>query len=166
MEYGQFRAVSRRDMKPCLSHQSEKPDRLQGYGLTAGIRTGDDEQCKAFPERYRDWDDSLLIKQWMAAFPYVDAAFLIEHRTASFHCECEGSPGKYKVQIRHGAVICTDFFDILRSLFAQPREDHLDLLLLFGIQLFQVVVQFYNCHWFNEQGGAGRRLVMDQALYL
>ena len=85
MEYGQFRSVSRRDLKPCLSHQSEKSDCLQGYGLAACIGAGDDEQCKIFPERYRDGNDSFLIKQRMPAFPYVDAALLVEYRTASFH---------------------------------------------------------------------------------
>ena len=102
----------------------------------------------------------------MAPFADEDPPVPVQDRTAAPHGHGECSAGKDEVQFRQRAVVCADLFDILRSLFAQPGKDHLDLLLFLCKEFFQVVVQLYDSHRFNEQCGTGGGLVVDQSLNL
>ena len=165
IKYRQFRAVAGRDMQAGLAHQGQKPDGFQRYSLAPGVRTGHDQQIKIIAESYRDRDHAPLIKQRMPAFPDVDAAFPVQERTAPAHGQGQRAPGKDKVQVCKRPVVGMDLFDILRGLFAQTCQDHLDLFLFFCVELLQVIVQLHDCHRLNEQGGAGGRLVVDQPLH-
>ena len=51
MKYSQFTAVSGRNVKSGLSHQTEQADRFQRNSFTAGIWSGDDQQCELFSDR-------------------------------------------------------------------------------------------------------------------
>ena len=136
MEHCQLRAVACRDVEPCLPHQGEEPDGLKRHGLSSGIRAGDDQESKIFPQGHRDRDNGLLIQQRMPSLADPDASFFVKDRTASPHGEGQSAPCKNKIQIRKRPVVRADLFDILRCLLAEPGKDGLDLFLLFGVELF------------------------------
>ena len=81
MKKSQFTAVQSRDMKPGLSHQGKKPDCLEGYGLTAGVWTGDDKKIKGIAETDIDRDNFFLVDQRVAGFLEVDASFVVKDCT-------------------------------------------------------------------------------------
>ena len=153
-------------MKASLPHQCKKPHCLKRYGLTAGVRSGHDEQCEIFSQRHSDRNHFFLVKKWVTAFTDVDPSFCIEDRAAGAHGKRQSSAGKDKVEICHGPVVGADLLDVLRRVFAQTGEDYLDFFLLFGVKFLQVIVQFHDCHGFDKQSGASGRLIVDQSLYL
>ena len=80
MEYGKLGTVKSRDMKSCLSHESEESDCLERYGLTSGVRSGYNEKIEVFAEVYINRDDLLCVNERMAAFFDVDIAVFIHYR--------------------------------------------------------------------------------------
>ena len=136
MEHCQLRTVACRDVEPCLSHQSEEPDGLKRHSLSSGIRAGDDQESKIFPQGDCDRDNGLLIQQRMPSFADPDASLFVKDRTASPHGEGQSAPCKDKIQIRKRPVVRADLFDILRCLLTEAGKDRLDLLLLFGVEFF------------------------------
>ena len=65
-------------MQPCLPHETEKSDCLQGNGLTTGIWTGHDQQIKLFSESDRDRNDRLRIQQRVTSLTDMDFIFFVE----------------------------------------------------------------------------------------
>ena len=89
----------RRDMQTCLSHEGEQSECLQGYGLTTGIRTCDNEQGVCLTKPDIDRYNRVLLQQWMASLPDVDDAVGVEDRSCAVCSAGEFRLGKYKVQI-------------------------------------------------------------------
>ena len=166
MKNCKLRAVTGRDMQPCLPHETEKSDCLQGNGLTTGIWTGHDQQIKLFSESDRDRNDRLRIQQRVTSLTDMDFIFFVKNRTAGFHGQSQCTSCKNKVEIGQSTVIRPDFFNILGGFFTQTGKNDLDFFLFSGIKFLQVIIQFHDSHRFNKKRRTGRRLVMDQSLNL
>ena len=105
VKYGQLRTLEGGDMEPGLSHEREKPHRLQRDGLASGVGTGHNEQVEIFAQPYVDGHDLFRIQQRMPSVFDADIAPLIEHGTGGFHLFGKHGPGKNEVQIHQQAVI-------------------------------------------------------------
>ena len=117
MKYSQFTAVSGRNVKSGLSHQTEQADRFQRNSFTAGIWSGDDQQCEVLPKCHGDRNNFFRIEQWVTSLTDTDASLFIQKRPAGAHGHCQSTSCKNEVKIRQRTVIHTDFLDILCGFF-------------------------------------------------
>ena len=101
MKKCKFAAVKCRNMKPGLSHKSQKADCLEGYGFTTGIRTCDDKKIKCVTEPDVDWDHFLFGDEWMTGLFEIDASFIVKNRFAGIHIHGKCSSCKYKIKLYH-----------------------------------------------------------------
>ena len=160
---GKGAAVQSRNVKAGLSHQREQAYGLQRNGFTAGVWSGDDQQVKIFPEGDVDGNDLLFVDQRMAGFSQMDLPFRIEDRLISVLFHGERSAGENEIQSHHIFQIIAQGFQMFGNLLAQFGENDLDLFFLLQLQFADIIVQFYDSHRLDEDGGAGGRLVVDHA---
>ena len=153
-------------MQTGLSEQCKQSDGLQGDRFSSGIWSGDHEHREILSDADIDRDDLFRIKQWMAALFDSDAPFFIEIRFASLIVERELSTCKDEIQLRHEQDIVIDRVAVDSYLPAQIGEYDLNLFFFFDLQLTQIIVQLYDSHWFDEECGSGRGLIVDHAGYL
>ena len=86
MKYSQFTAVSGRNVKSGLSHQTEQADRFQRNSFTAGVWSGDDQQCEVFPKCHGDRNNFFRIEQWVTSNgtnPPIDPALAARRARAA-----------------------------------------------------------------------------------
>ena len=117
MKYSQFTAVSGRNVKSGLSHQTEQADRFQRNSFTTGVWTGYNQKLEIFAEHDIDWNHFFLIEQWVTSLTDTDASLFIQKRPAGAHGHCQSTSCKNEVKIRQRTVIHTDFLDILCGFF-------------------------------------------------
>ena len=91
----------------------------------------------------------------------MDFSLCIEDRLTCVHKNCKVSSCENEVQFRHDFIVGADGLCIFCDIGTQACKDYLYLFLLFAVKFFQVIIQFYNRHWFDEQGRARGRLIVD-----
>ena len=160
---GKRAAVQSRNVKAGLSHQREQTYGLQRNGFTAGVRSRDDQQVKILAQGNVDGNDLLFVNQRMAGFSQMDFPFRIEDRLIGVLFHGERSAGENEIQGHHIFQIIAQGFQMFGNLLAQFGENDLDLFFLLQLQFADIIVQFYDSHRLDEDGGAGGRLVVDHA---
>ena len=111
-EYGKLGAVKRRNVEPRLAHECEESYCLEGNGLAAGIRSGNDQEIESVSQSDRDRYDFLLLQKRMPSFPDMNTPFCVEQRHRGIHIQREASSCEDEVQFTKYAVVGTDLFDV------------------------------------------------------
>ena len=83
--------------------------------------------------------------------------------THGVHPVAQLAPGEDHVQVHQGVVVPLDVLPVGRRLGGELRQDPLDLLLLLGLELNELIVGLHHPHGLHEQRGAGGGDVVDQA---
>ena len=155
MKKSQFTAVQSRNMKPGLSHQSQKTDRFEETVLPPVFGSSDDKKGQKYlQDGYRS-EQLFLVDEWVAGLFEVDAAFIVKIGSLAFISMASAALAKIKSsctmisRLREiGITFCCD-------LFAEVCKDDFNLFLFLKLQFTHVVVQFYNRHWFDKKCGTG-----------
>ena len=163
LEQGNTAAVRSRYMQAGECHKFQKSCCLQGDCLSAGVRTCDDEKVKLFSQADIDRNDFFLVNQRVPCLSQIDNAVCVDDRLCAVHRECERGACKYKVELCHDFIVVSDLPAVFGEHFGEFCENDLDFLLLFDLQLTDVVVQLYYRSRFYEYRVARRAHVMDYA---
>ena len=100
-------------MKPGLSHQRQKSHGFQGYGLSAGVGAGDDQQMKFLSQMDIDGNYPVFVDQRVAALADVDITVRVEQGAGGLLIHGQRGPGKNEIQLREGFQIVLDGLPVL-----------------------------------------------------
>ena len=154
--------VRHRNVESTLGHQSQQTDGLQGDGLAAGVGAGDDQGIK-IPAQVQVVGHRLVgVQQGMAGLPQTDAT-ADDFGLAGPHPVGQLGPGEDHVQHDKQVVVLGDVLLVGGAVGGQLGQDPVNLLLLVGLELPQLVVGLHHPHGFDEEGSAGGGHVVDQA---
>ena len=157
-------AVRRRDVQPTLGHQGEQAQGFQGDGLAAGVGAGDDQGIERSAQGQVVAHGGLGVQQGVARPFQLNAA--AQHRFHGPHGGGQLGPGENAVQGHQSLVVVLNVRQMPGAVGGQLGQDPLDLLLLLGLELPQLVVGVYHPHGLDEEGAAGAGHVVNQAGYV
>ena len=163
LEDAHLAAVRHREHHARGRHERHEAEGLDGHGLTAGIRAGDDQRVEVIAEADVGLDDLSRVDQRVPGFPEVDDACIVQERSGGLHGVGHLSLGEDQVQVDAAFVALFRFVVDGARLVRQVREDLLDLLPLFAEQDTDLVVRLDDRHGLDEYGGTGVRRVLDDA---
>ncbi|MPM35278.1 hypothetical protein SDC9_81868 [bioreactor metagenome] len=161
-EHGEAAVVGRRDVKPALGHQHQQADGFEGDRLAAGVGSGDNQRVEGVSQRQVVCHRSLRVQQGMAGFSEGNAP-PGELRLGPVHPQGELGPRENTVQQNQQVVVEADVLLESGAVGGELGEDALDLLLLPGLELPQLVVGLHNAHGLDKEGAARPGHVVDQA---
>ena len=161
-EYRQARAGLGRHVEPGLVHQRQQPQRAQGDGLAAGVRTGDHQRRVAVAETEVDRHDPAAQPRMAGAEEHdvgpigrlrPDAVHLAPRRALAAQRSNRASAASVSRSATALAATSADSSSRIRSLLA-----------LGGLRLAPGVAQLDRDERLDEQGLAAARGVVDDAL--
>ena len=161
-EHRQVAAVVGGDMQAALVHGGKQADGLDGDGLAAGIGAGDHQGIKAVSQLQADGHGLGLIQQRVPG-PAQDNAPGLTGGALTVQFIAELGLGKDQIQPYQNLKVGRNIVPMLRAVGRQLRQDAVDLDLLLGGQLPQLVIGLDGGHGLNKQGSAGGRNIMHQA---
>ncbi len=138
-------------MQAALVHRGKQADRLERHGLAAGIGSGDNEGVKAVAQLHVDGHGLGLVQQRMPRAAQQDA-LLLHRRRLAVELVAELGLGEDQVQPGQQLEVRVDVLPVLGAVGGELGEDPLDLELLLGRQLAQLVVGLDRRHRLDEQG--------------
>ena len=162
VEHPDAAVVPHRDVEAALGHEGEQADGLEGDGLAAGVGAGDHQGVEVLPQHQVVGHRLVRIQQGVAGLAQVEA-LLRDFGRAGAHPVGQLGLGEDHVQEDEQAVVLGDVLPELGAVGGQLRQDALDLLLLPGLELLELVVGLHHPHGLDEEGGAGGGHVVDQA---
>ena len=163
VEGGKFTAVTGRHMEAALSHQCQQANGLQGDGLTAGVRTGDNHGIKISTQAKRNRHYGLGIDQWMPCITKLHNARIIHDGCPSTHAITQFRLGENHIQPNQHGKIQINGFRIRGSLRGKLRQDPFDFLFFLKFQFPQCIIGIDRGHGLYEIGGTGGGNIMHQA---
>ena len=162
VKHGDLAALCRRDEHTAHCHQRQQTAGLEGYGLTAGVRTGDDKRLVFAAQGKADGNCLFIGNQRMACLFQHDHAVVSQHRRKGVHLFCQACLGEIQVQLGADLVVTDDGVCPCAALGAEFLDDALDLLRLLEFQQTDVVVGIHHGDGFDKDGLPGGRGVMHQ----
>ena len=165
LKHSQFRSRIRRYLQAGLRHQGKQTHRFQRYGLTAGIRAGNNQGGKLFPEPNGGRHHLFRINQRMPSADDLQVSFIIHLRTHAEKPAAQQPLGKDKVQLCQLFLRFRHCRGIGRHFSGQCRQDPGNLLLFLQFPLFQFIPHFHSGHGLDKQRRAGRTLIVNQSGY-
>ena len=148
-------------MQAALGHQGNKTDGFQGDRLTAGVGAGDHQSIEGVPQLQIVSHRLFLVQQRVPCL--TQAQILVrQFGLRALHLQGKLSPCKDTIQPHQQLVVLQNVLLVGRALSGQLGQNALDLLLLLGQQLPQLIVGLHHAHRLNEEGGAGGRHIVDQ----
>ena len=140
-------------MQAALGHQHQQTYGLQGHSLATRIGPGDDQSIKVAPQAQVVPHRDIPVQQGVAGVlePKTPADDLRGHAP---HPQGKPRPGKYHIQKDQEAVILGYVLPVGGTVGRKLGQDPLDLLLLLGLQLPQLVIGFHHPHGLNEESAA------------
>ena len=150
------------DVEAALGHEGqEEADGLEGHRLAAGVGAGDDQGVKLVPQVEVVGHRLLGVQQRMAGLPQGDA-LLGQLGLGTTQLVREPGPGEDTVDKDEEVVVLGDVLLVGGALGRELPEDALDLLLLPGLELPELVVGLDHRHGLDEEGAAGAGHIVDQ----
>ena len=150
-EDGQIAAVGCRNVQAALVHGCKQTDGLERHRLTAGVRAGDDQCIEALAQLHVDGHGLCLVQERMSGFSEQDALFLHGGRL-TVQLVAELGLGEDEIQPGQQLKIRVNILPVLGAVGGELGKDALDLKLLLGGQLPQLVVGLDRRHGLHEQG--------------
>ena len=154
-------AIGGRDMQAALCHERKQTQCLEGDGLSASVGAGNDQRVEPASQDQVVAHGGFGVQQGMAGPAQLNV--IAQHRLHGPHGGRQLSPGKDTVQGHQRLVIVLNALLEPGAVGGQLRQNALDLLLLFGLELSQLVVGVHHPHRFNKESAAGAGHVVDQA---
>ena len=146
-------------MQAALGHQGKQAQGFQGDSLAAGVGAGDHQGVEAPAQGQIIAHGSLGVQQGVAGPSQLDAA--AQRRFHGPHGGGQLGPGENAVQGHQGLVVVLDVRLEPGAVGGQLRQDALNLLLLLGLELPQLVVGVHHPHGLNEKRPSRTGHVMD-----
>ena len=163
LENAHFALVVRREHEAGGRHEGHEAQRLDGHGLAAGVRAGDDQRVEFFSQTDVGLHDLPRVDERVAGILEVDDACIVQMRSGRLHGVGHLCLGKDQVQVDAALVALFRFTVNRPGLVRQVSEDPLDLLPLLAEQDTDLVVRLDDGHRLDEDGGSGVRSVLDDA---
>ena len=160
-EHRQIAAIGGGDVQAALVHGGQQSDGLKGYGLAAGVGTGDDQGIIGVPQLYIDGNGLGRVQQRVTR-PAQQDALSFHARLLAVHLVAELGFGKDQVQPHQQIKVGIDILPVLGAVGGELRQDPLDLQLLLGGQLPQLVVGLDSGHGLHEESLPRGRDIMHQ----
>ena len=155
--------IPRRDMQTALRHKTQQPQRFQRHGLAAGVGARDHQRVIRPAQRHRHRHRLRRVEERVPRPLQVDAAPLPHQRTPRVHGVAQLRPGKDGVQLHQQVVVIEDVLPLGGALPGQDPQHPVDLLVLLGLQLLQLVVGLHHAHRLHKQRGTGGGYVVDKS---
>ena len=162
-EHAHRAAVARGNVQSALRHQAEEAERFEADGLAAGVGACDDEGIEAAAHLNVDGHGLGGIEQRMAGAAEGNAAVRADLGPRGIHLVAQLAAGKDEVEVDENIVIPENRLGEARSLGGEGKEDALDLLFFFGLQLLELVVRLHDAHRLDEKRRAGGGNVVNKA---
>ena len=156
-------AVARGNVQSALRHQAEETERFETDGLAAGVGACDDEGIEAAAHLNVDGHGLGGIEQRMAGAAEGNAAVRADLGPRGVHLVAQLAAGKDEVEVDENVIVPQDRLGKACRLGGEGEEDALDLLLLLGLQLLELVVRLHDAHRLNKERRAGGGNVVDKA---
>ena len=150
-------------MQAALGHEGQQAQGLEADGLAAGVGASDDQGVKLLPQLDGDGHRLAGVQQGVPGVAEADAAVSPDLRPGGVHLIAQLPPGEDEVQPHQHVVVRQDVVVAPRRLGGQGPEDALDLLLLLGLQLLELVVGLDHPHGLHKDGGPAGADVVDQS---
>ena len=157
------RALLDRQKAAALRHEHEEAERLHADGLAARIRSRDEQHGKARAELDVNRHDLFSWDERMACGKQMRLASCGQLWLRGFHTEREARFCKREIDLREDVGIRCERVLLLLHLMRQALEDARDLTLLGDRELLDVVAGLDDRHRFDEERGARRALIVDDA---
>ena len=151
------------DVQAALGHQAQQADGFQGHGLAAGVGAGDHQGVELLAQLHGDGHGPGLVQQGVPGTAQCHAAPAADLRTAGVELIAQLCPGEDHVQVHQNVIVPEDVLHLGSAGGGQLAQDAVDLLLLPGLQLLQLVVGLHHAHGLHKQRGPGGGDVVDQA---
>ncbi len=150
-------------MQAALGHQAQQANGFQGHGFAAGVGAGDDQGVELLTQLHGDRHRLGLVQQRMPGPAQGHAAPAADLRAAGVELIAQLRPCKDHIQLHQNVVVPEDVLHLGSAGGGQLPQDAVDLLLLPGLQLLQLVVGLHHAHGLHKQRSPGGGDVVDQA---
>ena len=155
-------AVVGGDVEAALGHEGQKADGLQGHRLAAGVGAGDDQGVEVLPQIEVVGHRLLGVQEGVAGLPQGEALFGQPWLRAA-QLVGEPGPGEDAVDENEKVVVLGDVLLVGGALGGELPENTLDLLLLPGLELPELIVGLNHRHGLNEESPPRAGHIVDQA---
>jgi len=164
------------NLQPGLRHQRHQPNGLQGDGLAAGVGTGKHHREDTAVEFEVDWDDFPGIQQGVAGSAQLNDAAGVGlgglgwegQKLRLIRVEVFSIAGFHQRQVdvshRFGGQV--QALRLQSNLLAEQAQNTQHLIAFCQFELTEFVVQLNDRYRFDEKGGAGGALVVDDGFNL
>ncbi len=147
-------------MKTCLPHHRKQADRFQGYCLTTGIGTGNDNHGILFSHGNINGHNLFCINQRMTSLLNRHAAILGKFGSGSHHTLRQLSSCENKIQLCQSILVVSQVINLRGKLLGKVGKYFFNFFFFPNGKFTQFVVKPHHFHRFNEGRGPCRRLVV------